>query len=301
VIDRRTFLAGTGAVLLAAPLAAEAQQSGKVPQVGVLSPGSPPVGALDAFRQGLGELGYVEGRSIVIEWRFSEGENDRLPGLASELVRRNVDVLVAVNTPPALAAKNSTKTIPIVITRVADPVSVGLVASLARPGGNITGMSILTAEMSAKRVELLKEALPGLSRVGVLWSPANPGNALVVRELELSSRQLGIRFQFLGVQGPDEFRSAFEAATKGRVGALYVIDDVITTSHVARIVELAQRSRLPIISQYAEFAERGGLMAYGPSITTMYRRTAFINLKTAKALGLTIPPSVLARADEVIR
>jgi putative ABC transport system substrate-binding protein len=312
--------------LLAAPLAAEAQPVGKVPQVGVLSPGSPPVGALDAFRQGLRELGYLEGRDIVIEWRFSEGKDDRLPGLARELVQQNVDVLVAVNTPAALAAKNSTKSIPIVITRVADPVSVGLVASLARPGGNITGESVLTAEMSAKRVELLKEALPGLSRVGVLWSTGNPGSALTVRELEISSRRLGIQLQTLGVHGPGDIRGAFEAARKGRAGALYVVDDVITTSHRAQIVDFARGSRLPVISQYAEFAEQGGLMAYGPSITTMYRRTAYfvdrilkgarpgdlpieqptkfelvINLKAAKALGLTIPPSVLARADEIIQ
>ncbi len=180
--------------------------------------------------------------------------------------------------------------------------------------------------MSAKRLALLKETLPRLSRIAVLWSTGNPGSALTVRELELSSRQLGIQLQILGVQGPDDFGSAFEAATKGRAGALYVVDDVITTSHLARIVDLARRSRLPVISQYAEFAEGGGLMAYGPSIATMYRRTAYfvdrilkgakpadlpveqptkfelvINMKTAKALGLTIPPSLLARADEVIQ
>jgi len=304
---------------------AEAQQPKKVPRIGVLSPGSPgPSPLLDAFRQGLRELGYVEGQNIAIEYRFAEAKSEPLPELAAELVRLRMDVILAINTPASQVAKNATKTIPIVFTYVADPAA--LVASLARPGGNITGLTTLAAELSGKRLELIKEALPGISRVAYLWTSANPTATRVFRETELASRQLGIQLQPLKVQGPDQFQNAFKMATGKRAGVLFVWEDAVLLPHRTRILDLAARHRLPTTSQYREFAEAGGLLSYGPNLPDQFHRAAFyvdkilrgtkpadlpveqptkfefvINLKTSKQMGLTIPPNVLARADKVIR
>ena len=314
--------------LLTAPPLSEAQPAGKVPRIGVLSPGSPgPSPLLEAFRQGLREVGYVEGWNIAIEWRFAEGRNEQLPELAGELVRLKVEAIFAINTPAVWAAKNATDTIPIIMTRVSDPVRIGLVASLARPGGNVTGLTTISPELSGKRLELLKEALPGVSHVALLWNSANTGHTIIVSEMEVASLQLGLQLHVLGVQGshPD-FESAFEVATRWGADAVLVIDDVMISSYQTRILDLAARNRLPVISQFREFTQAGGLMAYGPNNDEMFRRAAFfvdkllkgakpadlpveqpmkfelvINLKTAEALGLTIPPMVLFQADEVIK
>ena len=312
--------------LLVVPLAAEAQPAGKIALVGVLSPGSQPLGLLEAFRQGLRERGYVEGRNLKIEWRFAEGRNERLPQLASELVGLKVDVIFAINTQAAQAAKSASGTIPIVIARVADPVRSGLVASLARPGGSVTGLSAITEELSAKRLQLLKEALPKAVRVAVVWNSGNPGVAIVVREMEVASTQLGMQLQVLPARGADDLPKAFEAITNGRADVLFVLDDVLITSHKRRVLDWATKNHLPVISLYREFSEAGALIAYGPSIREMYRRAAYfvdkilqgakpgdlpveqptrfelvINIKTAKELGLTIPQSLLLRADEIIQ
>ncbi len=312
-------------VLLAVPLAVEAQPA-RVPRIGVLSPGSPgPSRLLDAFRQGLRELGYVEGQNIAMEYRFDEGKPEWLADLAAELVRLKVDVILTVNTLPSQAAKDATKTLPIVFTFVADPAP--LVASLARPGGNITGLTTLAAELSGKRLELLKEALPGLSRVAYLWNSANPTATHFFRETERASPRLGIQLYPLGVRGrgPDEFQNAFKLATGKRAGGLFVWEDAVLLPHRTRILDLAAKHRLPAASQYREFAEAGGLLSYGPNLPEHFRRAAIyvdrilkgakpgdlpveqptkfelvVNLKAAKTLGLTIPPSLLQRADQVI-
>ena len=326
MIDRRTFLAGTGAVLLARPLVVEAQPAGKVYRIGVLSPDAHLPGFFEAFSERLPELGYMEGKNITLESLHAGGRPERLAVLANELVRHRVDVIVAVNTPAAQAAKNATAAIPIVISRVSDPVKTGLVPSFSRPGGNITGLSFQPEETSVKRLHLLKEALPGVSRVAALWYTANPGPAITIRAIEPASVQLGIQLLRLPVKDPSDFPGAFQAAARGRANALFVIDDVFVTRYGIQILELAAKHALPVISQYKEFVELGGLIAYGPSTRDMYRRTAdyvdrilrgakpadlpiqqptkydlVINLKTAKALGLTIPPSLLGRADELIQ
>jgi len=312
-------------VFLATVPPAEAQQPKKVPRIGVLSPGFPgPSPLLDAFRQGLHELGYVEGQNIAIEYRFAEAKPEPLPDLAAELVRLKVDVILAINTPAVQAAKNATKTIPIVFTWVSFPDS--FVASLARPGGNVTGLTTLSEDLSGKRLELLKEALPGISRVAVLWNSANPNPTYQFREMERASLQLGIQLQPLGVRGPDELPNAFKVATREHAGALFVIEDAVLLQHRTRILDLAAKLRLPVASSYREFAEAGGLLSYAPNLPDQFHRAAtyvdkilkgtkpadlpveqpmkfelIINLKTAKQIGLTIPPDVLARADRVIR
>jgi putative ABC transport system substrate-binding protein len=298
--------------LLMAPLAVAAQ-SAPVPHIGVLSPGFPgPSPLLNAFQQGLRELGYVEGQTIVIEYRFAEAKPERLPTLAAELVQRKVDVILAINTPASQAVKNATKTIPIVFTWVGDPTR--LVTNLSRPGANVTGLTTFTSELGGKRLQLLKEALPGLSRVAVLWNSANPN----FREMEDASPKLGIRLYPLGVRDPDELPNAFEAAAGNRASALYVIEEVALVAHRTRILDLAAKHRLPTASQYREFVEAGGLLSYGPNLPDLFRRAAIyvdkiltgakpgdlpveqpmkfelvLNLKTAEALGLTIPPTLL--------
>ena len=310
-------------VLLAVPLDIEAQTP-KAPRIGVLSPGSPgPSRILDAFRQGLRELGYVEGQSIAMEYRFAEAKAGRLADLAAELVRLKVDVMLTINTPASQAAMNATKTIPIVFTFVADPAP--LVTSLARPGGNVTGLTTLAAELSLKRLELLKEALPGLSEVAYLWNSANPTATRFFEETERASPQVGIRLHPLGIQGPAELPNAFRVATGKHAGAVFVWEDALLLPHRTRILDLAAKHRLPAASQYREFAEAGGLLSYGPNLPEHFRRAAIhvdrilkgakpgdlpveqptkfdlaVNMKTAKTLGLTIPPSLLARADQVI-
>jgi putative ABC transport system substrate-binding protein len=323
-VHRRAFVIG-GVAAVAAPLGAEGQQDEKARRVGVLSPETPPPGILEGFREGLRELGYVEGKTITIELRHAEGRNDRLAAMAAELVRLRVHAILAINTPAAQAAKNATAAIPIVITRVTDPVRTGLVASLARPGGNITGLSFQPEELSGKRIELLKEALPGVSRVAALWYMDNPGAAIVAKGLESSGGQLGLQVLRLPVQTVDDYVGVVEIAARGRAGALILVDDAFVTRHRSQILELAAKHSMPVFSLFMPFVEAGGLMAYGPSVRDMYRRAAYyvdkilrgarpadlpieqpskfelvINLNTAKALGLTIPPSLLGRADHVI-
>ena len=317
-------------LLLTAPLAADAQQAGKVPRIGFLSLTSPSdrPALLDAFRQGLREVGWVEGQNIVIDYRYAEGRVDRLPDLPAELVRLKVDLIVAsAGTQVATAAKNATETIPIVMIFVRDPVGNGLIASLARPGGNVTGVSGSAGlEIFAKQLELLKETVPKIRRVAILSNPTNAYHQLAIREVNVAARSLGVELQLLGARGPNEFDGAFAAMAKERVGALLVLSDAIFGYHQTRLVDLAARSRLPAAYSVRDYVEAGGLMSYGPSLLDSYRQAAayvdrilkgakpaelpveqpskyelVINLKTAKVLGLTIPPSLLARADEIIQ
>jgi ABC-type uncharacterized transport system substrate-binding protein len=326
-VHRRAFVAGT-LTLLAAPLTAHAQAPGKVPRVGYVfarvSSADQPL--WDTARQGLRELGYVEGQNITLEIRWAEGRSERLPELVAELVRLKVDVLVVATTPGALAAKDATRTIPIVFVGVADPVESGLVASLARPGGNLTGLSLLNPEISGKRLELLKESLPTISRVAALTNPGNLIHVVFWRETHAAAKTLGLQLQPIKVRAPEDFEEAFRAAARGRADALLAFDDALTVGYRARLVALAAKYRLPTMYGFREFPDAGGLLSYGPNLLDLYRRTAtyvdrilkgtkpgdlpieqptkfelVINLKTAKALGLTIPPSVLARADEVIQ
>jgi len=330
VIDRRTFLAGTGAVLLAAPLAAEAQQAAKIARIGWLAVNLAAAPRLEeAFRQGLRDLGYVEGRNVVIEIRDAEGKPERLPALAAELVALKVDVIVAPNTPQALAAKQATRTLPIVFSFVADPVASGLVTSLARPGGNVTGLSSLTPELVGKRLELLTQAVPGVSRVAVLWQPGFQGERTdkdMLKGADVAARALGVRLQFVEAQGPADIDRAFSDMTRARAGALTVVGNTMFITERRRLVDLAAKNRLPAVYARREYVDAGGLMSYGSNIADLFRRAAtyvdkilkgakpadlpveqptkfelVINLRTAKALGLTIPPSLLARADEVIQ
>jgi ABC-type uncharacterized transport system substrate-binding protein len=312
--------------LLVAPRATTAQPPAKGPRIGILRSGvGDSTGLSDAFRQGLRQRGYVEGQTIHLAWRYAEGQVERLPALAAELARLPVDVLVAAGgTPVALAAQRATTTIPIVMTNVGDPVETGLVASLARPGGNITGLSSMSPDITGKRLELLKAVVPALSRVAVLWQPANPSAALQFQELQAAARALHLQVQALEVRGPDEFDHAFSAARGA--GAVVVVGDPVFTQHRRRITALAQRSRLPAMYVFREFVEAGGLMSYGVHLPDLGRRAAIyvdkilkgakpadlpveqptkfelvINLKTAQALGLTIAPTLLFQADEVIK
>jgi putative tryptophan/tyrosine transport system substrate-binding protein len=319
-VHRRTFLRTVVGTLLAVPRAAEAQRT----RIGVLAHDLQP-GLLEVFRDELQRLGYTEGRNITIDVRSAGGRSDRLQALVENLLQLNVAAIVAVNTPAAKAAKTATSTIPIVIMRVADPVAQGLVTSLARPGGNVTGLSFMPDELGAKAVEVLHEILPGVTRVASLYKGDNPGALLVVTETERRSVQLGLRFVRLPVIEPADFPGAFQTATRARAEALFVMDDGAITQHRKQLSELAARHSLPVVSIYRDFAEAGGFIAYGPDLPTMYRSGAryidrilkgakpahlpleqptkfhlVVNLKTAKALGLTIPPSLLQRADQVI-
>ncbi len=316
--------------LLAAPLAAAAQPLEKVPRVGYLSPGSASDPArlrrFEAFRQGLRELGYVEGQNIAIESRWAEGKYDRYHALAADLVRLKVDVIVAVGGAATQAAQRATRTIPLVMSVVIDPLGSGLVANLARPGGNVTGLSMMAPDLVGKQLEVLKEVVPKVSRVALLWNPANPGSAPQLREAEAAARALGVRLQTLEARVPQEIDSAFAAMTSERAGALVVLVDAIFTNQVRQIAELAAKRRLPSIYGQREYAEAGGLMVYSSNPLDLERRAAIyvdkilrgakpgdlpveqptkfelvINLKTAKALGLTIPQSLLFRADHVIQ
>jgi len=305
---------------------AQAQQQGKVPRIGFLSPGSPVTGRVEAFRQGLRELGYVEGKNIVIESRYTEGKLDRLPALAAELVRLKVDIIVSTGATVTRAAKEATNTIPIVMAQDNDPIGNGFVASLARPGGNVTGLSSVAAELSGKRLELLKEIVPKLFRVAVLGTSTNPGNAQALRETELAAGAFGLQLQYLDVLGPKDIETAFRAASKGRADAVLVFGGPLFNSQRTQLVQIAVKSRLPAIYNGTEIVEDGGLMSYAASGTDLFRRSAtyvdkilkgakpadlpleqpkkfefIINLKAAKQIGLTIPPNVLARADKVIR
>jgi len=313
---------------LFAPLPSNAQQPAKVPRIGLLSSFSPSDAALwhQAFGQGLRDLGWVESKNISIEYRYAEGRVDRLPDLAADLVRLKVDIIVAAIGTDALAAKHATRAIPIVMASSADPVASGLVESLARPGGNITGLSQMSPELAGKRLELLKEMVPKLSRVAVLWNPQARTSALNWNEMQLPARQLGLQLHSLEVRSPDDFDKAFEDATGARAGALAITPHPVFARNLKRIADLAATSRLPSIFHLREFADAGGLMAYGPDRSDMFRRVAtyvdkilkgakpadlpveqpikfelVLNLKTAKALGITFPPTLLIQADEVIQ
>ena len=315
-------------VLLAVGLSVEAQQAKKVPRVGVLWLYSPAIASpfAEAFRQGLRELGYVEGKNIVIEYRHAEGKYDRLPSLAAELVRLNVDIIVTASTQAAQAGQQATRSIPIVMTVVSDPVESGLVGSLARPGGNVTGLSLMHPELSGKRLELLKEVIPKLSRVAVLSNLSNPIIPPLLRETEAAARAVGVQLQVVEVRGPIELDSAFGAMTRDRAGALVVLPDGTFQNERRRIAALAAKGRLPTMYAWREAVDDGGLMAYGASVPDILRRAAtyvdkilkgtkpadlpveqplkfelVINLKTAKKISLTVPQSVLYRADKVIR
>jgi putative ABC transport system substrate-binding protein len=315
--------------LFAAPPAGRAQVTVKPYRIGVLSPFSSTLGpgpSFAAFRQTLHELGYVEGRNIDLAYRWADGRYDRLPGLAAELVRLPVDVVFSAwSTPAALAAQKATSRIPIVVAGVGDAVGVGLVASLARPGANVTGSTFITEETISKQLELLKEAIPRLSRVGVVVNPVNPVYGPVLRDSEAPARALGLQLDVVGVQRAEEFEPAIRAAIKRHVDGLVVLRDAVVIIHQARLLRLATTARLPAMYGTREFVDAGGLMSYGPNLVEMYRRAAYlvdkilrgtkpstlpveqatkfelvVNLKTAKALGLTIPPSLLQRADQVI-
>jgi putative ABC transport system substrate-binding protein len=317
------------ALLVALTLSAQAQQPKKVPRIGYLTAQEPAHESTryDAFRAGLRELGYIEGQSIVIETRYAGGDADEYPRLAAELVSLKVDLIVAGGgSSLARAAKETTKTIPIVITGGSDPVAAGLVVSLARPGGNLTGLTGITAELAGKRLELLKETLPRLTRVGVLWNPEDKGSAQGFKEIEIAAPTLRLEVQSLQVRNPSNFESAFKAAIAGQARALQVLPSGLVTSHRNRIVEFATKNRLPTMFGDAAHVEAGGLMSYGPNAPDLYRRAAtyvdkilkgakpadlpveqptkfdmMINLRTAKQIGVTIPPNVLARADKVIK
>jgi putative ABC transport system substrate-binding protein len=326
-MDRRTFISGLTFGLLAAPLAAEAQPPGKVPRIGVLVVATRSFFStrIESFRQGLRELGYVEGKNVLIEYRYAEGKLDLLPALASELVQLKVDVIVTASPPGVQAAKNATSTIPIVFAAIGDPVGGGFVASLARPGGNVTGLSILAPALSGKRLELLKEAFPKVTRVVILWNPTSSGEALSFREMPAVAKALGVQHQSMEVRGANDFEDGFQRAKQEGAQALVTMPSPVINANRQQVLEFAAKNRLPAMYAGSEFVEAGGLMSYGPNYTDQFRRAAVfvdkilkgakpadlpveqptkfelvINLKTAKALGLTIPPSLLQRADQVI-
>jgi len=313
--------------MLAAPRMSAAQQPAKKPRIGFLAVRSPSIVSqnLEAFRRGLHEHGWLEGQTITVEYRWAEGKVERLPDVAAELVRLKVDLIVAVATQASQAAKQATNTIPIVMV-ASDPVGTGLVTNLARPGGNITGLSLLNPELSEKRLELLKEAVPGLSRVAILWHGGHPAAILAMQETEVAGRVLGVQLQSLEIRGPNDFERAFEAATREGAEALIVLASAFFGAERRRIVELVTKYRLPSMFPIRENVEAGGLMSYGASLPDLWRRAAtyvdkilkgakpadlpveqamtfelVLNLKTAKALGLTLPPTLLFQATEVIR
>jgi putative ABC transport system substrate-binding protein len=326
-MDRRAFLSALGAGLLVAPPVAEAQQPARVPRIGFLGlvSASDFAKQVEALRAGLGDLGYLEGKTIVIEYRWAEGKYNRLPDLAAELVRLKVDVLVTHGTPGALAAKRATTTIPIVMATSGDAVASGLVESLARPGGNVTGSTFFVPELNAKRLEFFKESFPHTRRMAVLVNPDNPAIVSIVQAMERTAGSLKVALQQFAVRGPNDLDGAFSAMTKSRVDAVAIIEEPMFQANAGAIAGLAVQKRLPSIG-FKEFAEAGGLLAYGVNLLELFRRAAYfvdkilkgakpadlpverptrfelvINLKTAKALGLTIPQSVLLRADDVIQ
>ncbi len=314
--------------ILLAPLATLAQQSGKVSRIGFLGNSTAALEAnlVGPFREGLRDLGYVEGRNVLIEYRWAEGKYERFPALIAELIALKVDVIVTAGTPASLAVKKATTSIPLVMVAVGDPIGVGLVASLARPGGNSTGLTSIAPELEGKRLELLRQAIPKLSSIAVLWNPDNSFHVGSLKETRAAAQVLGIKVQVLGVRASDEFPAAFAAILRERPGALLVLADRIFLHNRRGIVDFEAKHRLPGVYAYRELVEAGGLMSFGPSYAGMHRRAAYyvdkilkgakpgdlpveqptkfelvINLKTAKALGLTIPPPLLLQADEVIQ
>jgi putative ABC transport system substrate-binding protein len=309
--------------LCLAPLTGDAQRA--VPLVGVLLHDGTPPGFLDAFRAGLRELGYVEARNIVLELRDAEGNGDRLSAFANELVRRRVDVILALNTPAAMAARKATTSIPIVIARVSDPVTTGLVSNLARPGGNVTGLSFNNTALAVKCLQLIREAFPHIARVGVLSNEANPAHAPQVVALESAGARVGLKLHSVPLRNPREFATAVEHMARSSAEAILVLDDTAMTRHRAEILKVAEAHSLPVIARYRDFADAGAIIAYGPNLAALYRRTAYyvdrllrggragdlpleepstfdlvVNSKTAKTLGVTIAPSVMLRATHVI-
>jgi putative tryptophan/tyrosine transport system substrate-binding protein len=314
--------------ILASGYFAEAQQLTKIPRIGFINASSPSaiLARYEAFRQGLRELGYVEGKNITIEYRYAEGKLDRLREIMAELVSLKVDLIVTAGPSATRAAKEATSIIPIVMALDYDPIGNGFVASLAKPGGNITGLSALYPEMSGKQLELLKEIVPGLLNVVVIGTSTQPGNAHAVTETELAASGFGVKLQYLDVLVPKDIKAAFGAATKGRNEAIVVLAGPVLLSHRTQVAESAVKSRIPVTYQASEYVEAGGLMSYGVTIADLHRRAAtyvnkilkdanpaelpveqptkfelVINLKTAKQIGLTVPPNVLARADRVIK
>jgi putative ABC transport system substrate-binding protein len=328
-MHKKVFHIALCALLLALSNPAQAQQATKIPRIGYLAGASLSIisARIDAFRQGLRVLGYVEGKNIVIEWRSGEGKEDRLPALAAELVRLKVDIIVSSGPISTRSAKEATSTIPIVMAQDPDPVGSGFAASLARPGGNITGLSTLAPELSGKRLELLKETVPRLSRVAVLGFSTQPGNAQMLREVELVAGAFKVKLQYLDLLDPKDIGTVFRAANKGRAEAVLMLaPGAVTGAHRTEIANLAVKSRLPVIYHAPVYVESGGLMSYGVSFIDLDRRAAVyvdkilkgrtpqdlpveqpmkfdfvINLKAAKQIGLTIPPNVLVRANRVIR
>ena len=314
--------------ILATPLAIDAQQTGKVHRIGFLGNST---AALEAnlvrpFREGLHDLGYDEGRNVLIEYRWAEGKYERFPTLIAELIALKVDVIVTAGTPATLAVKKATTSVPLVMVAVGDPVGTGIVASLNRPGGNITGLTSISPELEGKRLELLREVVPKLSRVAVLWNPVSPFQVIAEKEVRAAAQVLRMNVLSLGVRTPEELKDALAAIARERPGALLVLADRLFLHNRALIMEFAAQNRLPGVHAYRELVEAGGLMSFGPSYGGMHRRAAYyvdrilkgakpadlpveqpatfellLNLKTAKALGLTIPKSVLIRADAVIQ
>ena len=330
MIGRRTFLAGTGAVLLAAPLAVEAQQPDRVRRIGLLLPyiesDSQAHARVSAFRAALQELGWADGRNARFEFRYTEGQLDRLPALAADLVERKMDVILTAGTESTDAAWKATKNIPIVMAAVGDPIAAGFIGSLARPGGNVTGASLLATELTAKRLQLLKETRPRLTRVAVLWSAANASVVQKVKQIRAALRSSEFNSNRLSCWPPAILKKASSPPRSSAPKAVMTTEDALQITNRVRVAELGKRHRIPVASEFAEFARAGALMSYGPSILDQFRDTAgyvdkifkgakpsdppveqatrfklVINLKTAKALGLTIPPSLLGRADEVIQ
>jgi putative ABC transport system substrate-binding protein len=331
-LSRRAFISSlaalaAGSVTALKPHNARAQQPGSPRRIGVLAGGFTPENKeAQAFRQGLRDAGYAEGRDVVIEWRYVGGDYARVPALVADLVQLKVDVIVVTNTPAALAVKRATSTIPIVLASVGDPVGSGLVTSLAHPGSNVTGLSLMIAELSAKRLQLLKEAIPRLTRVAVLWNPDTPPHTKVVEDLKAGAPSLSIELKFVSARTPAEFGPAFSAVSRAHAQALYVLEDPVFFTHRMTLLKLALKARLPVLYGERNFPDAGALMSYGPNTEDLFRRSAgyvdkilkgakpgdlpieqptkfelVVNLKTAKALGITIPQSILLRADEVIR
>ena len=329
MIDRRTFVRLVATGLAIESLRANAQQPGKIYRIGYLAGGSAAASLafVEHFREGLREYGWIEGQNVVIEYRFAEGRFDRLPALAADLVRLKVDIIAAIPTPAAVAAKNATGTIPIVLMVAVNPLELGLITSVARPGGNLTGIAFsFSTEILGKNLALLKEAIPRVRHVAVLSNPANPGHTIAIKNVKAAADAMGLQLSLLEAREPNHFDTAFKAMAEGRAEALLIIADAQFQIHRARLAELAAKNRLPSMHGFREYVEAGGLMSYGPSIAASVRHGAsfvdrilrgakpadlpveqptkfdlVINMKTARALGLTIPQPLLLRADEVIQ
>jgi putative tryptophan/tyrosine transport system substrate-binding protein len=324
----KTVLVLIGLLLTSIDFAGAQQLEGRIPRVGFLGAGSASALAanVEAFRQGMHDLGYIEGKNIAIEYRYAEGNTDRVRDLAGELVGLKVDIIVTYQTPSVLALKKASPTIPIVFTMLSFPVESGIVASFARPGGNATGLTVLSEQLNGKRLELLKESVPNPTRIGVLSNPANPTQSLEWKEIQATAQVLGLKLQSLAVRSLSDFNGAFEAALRERIEALIILPEAIFSTNVDRILEFAAKNKLPGIYSDPLYTQRGGLMSYSPIFTDLFRRAAIfvdkilkgakpaelpveqptkfelvINLKTAKQIGVTIPPNVLARADRVIK